>query len=266
MTMVESGVTSDIGTRSWPEMTAGEPTAVSREPGSEAVWVPSVDLPLGAVEPPITGSPMAVLKTLAPYLVIAVAYLGIAVACWGGTGILDWGGTDPSQNNVTYGWEYFSIPLIAVLTVGLNALAIAAVTLPVALLGSAWKRFTAKRHPVQEVPTDAPVSAPPPRSFTTKARLRTAGHRWVTREGNLALDDDGLSFQPTKGRRGPTSAISWAQITHLRLHPRISWGRFQRGHLTVDLADGRHVDWMIPRTGYHGLARLLGSRPMMITS
>lgn len=110
MTTIESGVQPGGRARSWPDMPALGTTAVSIDPGSETVWVPAVDLPLSAVEPPITGSPAAVLKTVAPYLVITLAYLGIAVACWGGTGMLDWGGTDPSQNNVTYAWSSLPFP------------------------------------------------------------------------------------------------------------------------------------------------------------
>lgn len=156
--------------------------------------------------------------------------------------------------------EFFTIPLVVVLTVGLSTLISIAVALPFALLHSAWESIAAKRRPVRQVPADAPVTPPPPSSFTAKAHLWTASHRWMAPKGSLALDDDGIRFEPSNGRPGSASSIPWSQTAHLRLRPRISWGRLQRGHLTVDVGDGRRVEYMIPRTGYDGLARLLGDR------
>ena len=78
-------------------------------------------------------------------------------------------------------------------------------------------------------------------------------------EGRLVFDDEKISFHPPARRHGSAVSVPWSSVASLQLRSRISWGRGQRGHLTIGLRAGRPVELMIPRPHYDRLATLLST-------
>ena len=223
---------------SWPEMGVTPLAPTSALP----VWVPGVTLPPRQVRPPLARSLGSVLKTIAPYLGVYVV-IGVVM--------LRWGGTDPSENNASYAWEWFTIPIV----VGLSYLAY----VPIALLAWAWRRLRRALHIAPTTPAETVALAPtPPTCFSVKSQLWPAHRRWMAAEGQLVFDDEKISFNPPGPRRASAVSVPWSSVTKLELRPRLSWGRGQRGHLTIRLRSGRTVDLMVPRPHYDRLVTLLG--------
>jgi len=166
--------------------------------------------------------------------------------------LVRWGGTDSSQGNVSFAWEWFTIPV----WIALYAL----LGVPLALLSWAWSHLRRVLH-LAPAPSSEPVTPraapPPPTSFSAKSQLRPERRRGTGPEGTLVLDDESISF--TTARRRHDVSIPWSSVTTLQLRPRIAWGRGQRGHLTIGVRSGRPVDVMLPRPHYDKLAALLGA-------
>ena len=199
-------------------------------------------LPPRQVQPPLPRSLGSVFKALAPYLAVYVL---------GGILMLRWGGTDPSQNNVSYAWEWFTMPLV----VALSSL----VCVPIALLSWAWGRLRRALHLAPRTPLEPVALAPPPQptSLSFKSQLRQADRRWMAVEGHLVFDDEKISFNPPAPRHRCAVSVPWSSVTSLQLQPRIAWGRGQRGHLTIGVRSGRPIELMLPRPQYDRVATLL---------
>jgi hypothetical protein len=210
--------------------------------GGEPLWLRALTVPPRQVRPPRPRSFGSVGKTLAPYL---------AVYAIGGVFMVRWGGTDPSQNNVSYAWEWFTIPFV----VALSSL----ICVPVALLSWAWGRLRRALHfaPQAPLPPGAGVPPPQPTSLSLKSQLWPAHRRWMAAEGQLVLDDERISFNPPAQRHGSAVSVPWPSVTSLQLEPRIAWGRGQRGHLRIGVRSGRPIELMLPRPQYVRLVTLL---------
>ncbi len=241
--------------RSWP-VRSNKGVAPALRDGPEALWRPGVELPRRDVHGPVRGSWGAVAKTWAPYVAIAIPYLAIAVECRGGSGLLNWGGRDSSMNNVTYGWEFYTIPLVVFLSVAPLVVAGLAVRWVSKWLTSEREARGRKNRGASEKPADAPPSPPPTTSFRTEASA-SFGRRRRTEKGSLILNDGGLSFYASRKRPDAPFSKPWSAVVSLQLAPRISWGRCQRGRLTGLTSDGQRFEFMIPRPGYDRLASIL---------
>jgi len=228
-----------------PEVT--EPrVAVTPPPisSAESVWVPGVTLPPRQVRPPVRRSLGSVLRALTPYLAIYVVV---------GVVMVRWGGTDPSQGNVSYALEWFTIPVV----VALSCL----VCVPIALLSWAWGHLRRALHLTPRTPPEpVSIAAPPrPTSLSVKSQLWPARRRWMAAEGQLVFDDEKISFNPPGARRRSAASVPWSSVTTLDLRPRLSWGRGQRGHLTIGVRSGPPVELMVPRPHYDRLVTLLST-------
>jgi len=179
-----------------------------------------------------------VLKSVLLYLVV---YLTVGLV------MVRWGGTDTSQGNVSYAWEWFTIPVWVVSP--------SLVSVPIALLSWAWRGLR-RPSPGPALPVVAPVPKPPT-SVSVKSRVWPERRRWRAPEGTLVLDDRAISFDPGDARGRGAVSVPWLSVTRLDLRPRISWGRGQRGHLTIGVRCGRPLELMIPRPHYDTLAALL---------
>lgn len=213
-------------------------------PDAEPVWLRGVTLPPRDVRPPLRRSLGSFCKALTPYLAVYVI---------GGILVLRWGGNDPSQNNVSYAWEWFTIPLV----VALSSL----VTVPVALLGWGWGRLRRALHIAPQMPPEPVVLTPAhePTSLAFKSQLWPAHGRWRAPEGQLVFDHETISFDPPGLRHRSAASVPWSSVTLLQLRPRIAWGRGQRGHLTIGVRSGDSIELMLPRPHYDRLATLLST-------
>jgi hypothetical protein len=222
----------------------GDVAAIPGTTDAEPLRLRCTNVPPRQVRPPTPRSLSSVFKALAPYLAVYVI-VGILM--------LRWGGTDPSQNNVSYAWEWFTIPLVVALSY--------LVCVPIALLGWAWGRMRRALHLAPKTPP-APAASPPapqPTCFSFKSQLWPQHRRWMAAEGQLVLDDEMISFNPPGSRHRGAVSVPWSSVTSLRLRPRIAWGRGQRGHLTIGVRSGRPIELMLPRPQYDRLALLLGT-------
>lgn len=228
-----------------PDSSVTEVAAMPIEtPSAQPVWVPSVILPPRQVQPPLRRSVGSALRSVAPYLLVYVVV---------GVVMLRWGGTDPSQNNASYAWEWFTIPLFIALSY--------LVYVPFAILGWAGKRLRRSLHMAPPTPVEAVTVAPtpPPTCFSVKSQLWPTHRKWAAAEGQLVFDDDKISFNPPGPRRRSAASVPWSSVTKLELRPRVAWGRGQRGHLTIGVRSGQPVDLMIPRPHYDRLVTLLAA-------
>ena len=225
-----------------PDVSLPEMAVTSLAPSSaQPVWAPRVTLPPRQVRPPLGRSLGSVLKTIAPYLGVYVVV---------GVVMLRWGGTDPSQNNASYAWEWFTIPIVVALSY--------LVYLPIALLAWAWRRLRLALHIAPPTPAETVAVAPTlPTCFSVKSQLWPAHRRWMAAEGQLVFDDEKISFNPPGPRHASAVSVPWSSVTKLELRPRFSWGRGQRGHLTISVRSGLPVDLMVPRPHYDRLVTLL---------
>jgi len=219
----------------------GESAGEAADPSATPSWVPSVPR---KVTPPVRRSRTVVLKAVLPYLVV---YLTVGLL------MVRLGGTDSSQDNVSYAWEWFTIPV----WVAASYL----VSVPIALLSWAWtfvRRVLLRPSQGPPLPVVAPSPAPPT-SLSVKSRLWPERRRWMASEGTLVVDDEGISFNPSGARGRGAVSVPWPSVTKLDLRPRVSWGRGQRGHLTIGVRSRGPVELMVPRPHYDRLAALLGT-------
>ena len=218
--------------------------ALATRSDTAPLWLRGVTLPPRQVRAPRPRSLGSVGKALAPYLAVYVI---------GGIFMLRWGGTDPSQNNVSYASEWFSIPLV----VALSSL----IGVPIALLSWAWTRLRRALHLAPRIPLEPVAFAPPPQptSLSFKSQLWPAHRRWLAAEGQLVLDGERISFNPPAQRRRSAVSEPWSSVTSVHLEPRISWGRGQRGHLVIGVRSGRPIELMLPRPHYDRLSTFLST-------
>jgi hypothetical protein len=173
-----------------PEAAVTPLTTASAQP----VWVPRVTLPPRQVRPPLGRSLGSVFKAVAPYLAVYVVV---------GVVMLRWGDTDASQNNASYAWEWFTIPIVVALSY--------LVCVPLAVLGWAWGHLRRALHLAPPTPSKPVAVAPPSEStcLSVKSQLWPAHRRWMAAEGQLVFDDEKISFNPPGPRRRSAFSVPW---------------------------------------------------------
>ncbi len=224
-----------------------DPAPTRRSPAAPATaadrthpphWTPPVALLPRDVHAPVRRSFGAAMRPVLPYFV-AYVVIGIALARWGGT--------DSSESNVSFAWEWFTMPLVVAFSY----------IVVVPFLALEWVQRRVRRNRRQPERATAPVLAPA--AFRAKAKLWPQRRRWSAPEGTLVLNDECIAFESPGRHHRRAVAVPWSSVTELRLHRSIAWGKAQRGHLTIGVTGTRPVELMVPRSGYDRLAELLAT-------
>ena len=119
-----------------------------------------------------------------PVLPYFVAYVVIGIA------LARWGGTDSSESNVSFAWEWFTMPLVVAFSY----------IVVVPFLALEWVQRRVRRNRRQPERATAPVLAPA--AFRAKAKLWPQRRRWSAPEGTLVLNDECIAFE-SPGPRSP---------------------------------------------------------------
>ena len=100
--------------------------------------------------------------------------------------LLRWGGTDSSQNNASYAWEWFTLPVVVVLSY--------LACVPVVLLGWAWGHLRRTLHLAPPKPPKflAPAAPPQPTVPSLPRSALAWCRRWMAAEGLLVFDDENI--------------------------------------------------------------------------